>query len=166
MRTNQRVPPPLPLKKHIDRKGKIQYEYQERYLRPNRFQWFKQRPGYVRLSIHAFVPLELNRRLRQLSTFDDRTLSELAVLGLTWVCTEWAQTRIPPGVDIKKVKPYGRKKKVYRYPYGTRGKPAYLEFRPHTFPHRLPRWIWQELERRKLLYSRRTASTNKKVEGG
>jgi hypothetical protein len=74
-----------------------------RYLRPNRpyRRYYKREPppGWVELWLHATVPEQLKLRIYQLARYDDRTLSELVILGLTWVVTEWAAKRIPPGAE-------------------------------------------------------------------
>ncbi|PWT75305.1 MAG: hypothetical protein C5B60_05515 [Chloroflexi bacterium] len=81
--------PPAPPRRAPWRPSKIP----KRYLRRSRIKYKNPRPGWVALSIHGYIPPELNLRLRQLCAFDDRTLLELTILGLTWVCTEWAGKR-------------------------------------------------------------------------
>jgi hypothetical protein len=71
-----------------------------RVYRPRRIRYTKTQPdaGQVQLSYRAWLPEDLERRLRQICTYDDRTIAELIALGLTYVVTEWWPRRLS-GLD-------------------------------------------------------------------
>jgi hypothetical protein len=89
---------PAPVEKVIYHGRVIYKRTRKRYLRPGRVRHARShRPdGWVVLSVRVSMPELLDQRVRKLAVLDDRSISELIVLGLTWVVTEWAAKRMPP----------------------------------------------------------------------
>jgi hypothetical protein len=90
-------------KKRGPKPGKRRVARKTRYFRPTRpyrrlYRW-EPPPGWVRINVHATIPEKLKLRIHQLARYDDRSVNELVILGLTWVVTEWAAKRIPPGAE-------------------------------------------------------------------
>jgi hypothetical protein len=108
-----------------------------RYFRKRRIRHSMPRPGYVPFGLsQVYLPASLNRKIRQLSVLDDRSLSELVVLGLTWVVTYWAAARLPKGTSLESVRPFRRFVKTFG-PKPPRGKVVTPGL--HTVPRRVPR---------------------------
>jgi hypothetical protein len=79
-----------------------------RFLRKRRVRYSPRRPkpGCVYFSLaRVSIPASLDRKIRQLSMLDDRSIAELVVLGLTWVVTYYAAARYPV-TQLESTKPY------------------------------------------------------------